>query len=194
MTGQSDELIQRACEGDRAAVNALIERYWPDVHAFVRLRAGALVRSRESTSDVVQSVCREALQHIERFKYPSEGAFKRWLFATALRKIIDRKKHYLAGKRDVLREVEVSEGDAEALWQRYRSFSTPSRRLMVREEIERVERAFEDLSDSDREIITLAHIVGLSRKEIAEQLGKEEGAVRVQLFRALAKVSERLSD
>ncbi len=43
-------------------------------------------------------------------------------------------------------------------------------------------------------MITLAHIVGLSRAEIAQQMGKSEGNVRVLLHRALAKVSSLLAD
>ena len=44
-----------------------------------------------------------------------------------------------------------------------------------------------------REVITLAHLVGLSRAEIALQMGKSEGAVRVLLHRALARMSAILS-
>jgi DNA-directed RNA polymerase specialized sigma24 family protein len=39
----------------------------------------------------------------------------------------------------------------------------------------------------------MAHIAGLSRAEIAQQMGKSEGAVRVILHRALARISELLS-
>jgi RNA polymerase sigma-70 factor (ECF subfamily) len=74
----------------------------------------------------------------------------------------------------------------------YRSFSTPSGAAIAREEVERIEAAFEDLSEEHREVITLAHVVGLSRAEIAERMGRSEGAVRVLLHRALAKVSEVL--
>lgn len=40
----------------------------------------------------------------------------------------------------------------------------------------------------------LAHVVGLSRAEIAERLGKSEGAVRVLLHRALARLADVLAD
>jgi DNA-directed RNA polymerase specialized sigma24 family protein len=42
-------------------------------------------------------------------------------------------------------------------------------------------------------VITLAHLVGLSRAEIAQQMDKSEGAVRVLLHRALARMSAILS-
>ena len=78
-------------------------------------------------------------------------------------------------------------------WRATHTFSTPSRRAMAVEEIERIESAFERLSADQREVITLAHLVGLSRKEIAEQMGKTEVAVRVLLHRALAKVADVLA-
>lgn len=190
-------LAERAAGGDRAALERLLELYLPELRAFVRLRTGPLVRARESSSDIVQSVCREVIQHAERFQFPSEVAFKQWLYTTALRKIVNRKDFYLAQKRDAQREVPFADGDDSTSDQQlldcYRSFASPSRQAMVREEVERVERAFEGLPDEYREVITLAHVVGLSRAEIAEQMGKSEGAVRVLLHRALARVSTLLT-
>ncbi len=190
------QLTEAARRGDSAAVDALMRRFVPELHAFVRLRAGRLVRARESTSDLVQSVCREVLEHIDRLQHPSESAFKRWLFVTALRKIKNRQAYWLAGKRDVLREVPAElDPDAEReLLGRYRTMSTPSARLMAREELERVEAAFDELSEEQREVVTLAHLAGLSRAEIAEQIGKSEGAVRTILYRSLARIADLLGE
>ena len=41
-----------------------------------------MLRAMESTSDIVQSVCREILQHKDRFQYPGEDGFRRWLYTT----------------------------------------------------------------------------------------------------------------
>lgn len=191
-------LTEAAGNGDRAALEALLERYLPGLRAFLRLRAGPVIRARESSSDLAQSVCREILENAERFRFPSEQAFKHWLFTTALRKIVDRRDFYLAQKRDVRRErtpagARDSAGEAQ-LMACYQTFSTPSRQAMVREELERIERGFERLADEDREVITLAHVVGLSRAEIGERLGKSEGAVRAQLHRALARLARHLGE
>ena len=190
-----DELSRAAADGDRGALEALLERHHGELHAFVRLRYGALVSGRESSLDVVQSVCREVLEHADRFQHAGDNGFRRWLFTTALRKINDRRSYYLAGKRDVLREVPAAGGDDSSadLMQHYRTFSTPSRAASDREEVLRIEAAFDGLTDEQREVLTLAHLAGLSRAEIGEQLGKSEGAVRVTLHRALAKLSSELS-
>ena len=60
------------------------------------------------------------------------------------------------------------------------------------EEVERFERAFEELSEEHREVISLAHLVGLSRAEIAVELDKTEVAVRSLLYRGLARLAELL--
>ncbi len=189
----SAQLAERAAQGDREAVERLIERHLPELRAFVRLRAGEALRQRESASDLVQSTCREVLSHLDRFQFPDESAFRRWLFVTAQRKIADRIDHYTAQKRNAVREERLaSEGGAQddLLASCYRRFSSPSRRALVRDEIERLERAFDQLTEEQREVVTLAHVAGLSRAQIAEQLGKSENAVRIVLHRALARLAE----
>ena len=183
-------------EGEVPDVAELLERHQGDLHAFVRLRYGRLLRGRESSRDLVQSVCREILEHADRFEHREDEGFRRWLFTTTMRKIKNRQAYYLAGKRDVMREAMPRDDrdSDDALMQHYRTFSTPSRVLSAREQVERVEEAFEVLTDEQRDVLTLAHMAGLSRAEIAEQLGKSEGAVRVTLHRALAKLSAKLDD
>jgi len=191
---ESAHLAEKAAAGDAGAMQTLLEMHLEGLRAFVRLRTGPELRQRESSSDLVQSVCREILEQAHRFQHPSESAFRRWLYTTALRKISDRAEHWRAQKRDAGREQAFpSQGEA-GLLQRYASFSSssPSQHAMVREEVERVERAFGELTEEQREVITLAHVAGLSRAEIAEQMGRTEGAVRVLLHRSLARLAEVL--
>jgi RNA polymerase sigma-70 factor, ECF subfamily len=193
MSKETEKLALAAANGDQQAVEVLLERHLPGLRAFVRLRAGEELRQKESSSDLVQSVCREVLQHIDRFQYPSEAAFRQWLYTTAMRKIMNRAEYWRTEKRGGGRnEAMPSTEDDAQLMRTYKTFSSPSKQVMLKEELERIERAFQLLPDEYREVITLAHIVGLSRAEIAVQMGKSEGAVRVLLHRALAKVSELL--
>lgn len=189
-------LTRAATEGDREAIDRLLERCLPELRAFVRLRAGAVVRRQESESDLVQSVCREVLQNADRFQHPTAGAFKRWLYTTALRKILDRREHHMAVKRDVHRNEPFNDADEaqHRLLETYGRFSSPTGKALVRDEIERVEGAMDALTEEQREVVTLAHLVGLSRAEIAEQLGKSEGAVRTTLYRAMAVLALALSE
>jgi RNA polymerase sigma-70 factor (ECF subfamily) len=193
MIEDSVRLAERAAAGDRAALDELVVRHVDALRAFVRLRVGPELRVRESSSDLVQSVCREILQEAQRFQHPSEGAFKSWLFTTALRKIADRAEHWRALKREAGRDERLpSQADDGALLGFYRSISTPSQHAVAAEERERIERAFEKLTEEQREVIVLARVAGLSRAEIAAQTGRSEGAVRVLLHRSLARLSDLL--
>jgi RNA polymerase sigma-70 factor (ECF subfamily) len=183
-------LVGEAGRGDRRALEALLERYLPEVRAFVRLRVGAELRAKESSSDIAQSVCRELLTGLDGFRWQGEQAFRAWLFTAALRKVADRARHFASLRADAGREVAAA--DEQALWASYRSLSSPSGHAIAREQAERLERAFERLDEEEREVITLARIAGLSRAEIGERLGKSEGAVRVMLHRALAKLTDHL--
>jgi len=189
-------LVDSASRGDAAAVEELLTRYLPGLNAFVRLRAGPLLRARESSSDLVQSVCREVLAHVDRFQYRSEGLFKQWLFTTAARKIADRCDHVQAQRRDVCREVALDAASAVSAAGSFadacRSLVTPSRELIGREELVATERALLDLDDDHREVILLARVVGLSAREIGEQMNRSESAVRSLLHRALAELSARV--
>lgn len=197
---QSTELARRAADGDHEAVELLLERHLPELRAFVRLRAGPGLRARESASDLVQSTCREVLTHIDRFQFPSDSAFRRWMFTMAMRKIANRAEHFAAAKRaepgaagvpgDRI-DAELGGGD-ELLAACYQRFSSPSYRMGIKDEIELVESAFDSLTEEQREVVTLAHVVGLSRAEIGAELGKSENAVRIVLHRALARLAERV--
>jgi RNA polymerase sigma-70 factor (ECF subfamily) len=193
MVEDSVRLAERAAGGDRAALDELVVRHVDGLRAFVRLRVGAELRARESSSDLVQSVCREILQEARRFQHASESAFKSWLYTTALRKIADRAQHWRTLKRDAGREERLpSRMDDTGLVGIYRSISSPSQHAVASEERERIERAFEELEEEQREVIVLAKVAGLSRAEIAAQTGRSEGAVRVLLHRSLARLAEML--
>ena len=194
MTDDSFELAERARRGDNDALRELLDRHLPGLRAYVRLHSGPLLRSKEESSDLVQTVCLEVLRNAERFEHPAESGFRRWLYVTALRKIKNRHRYYLAEKRDAVRERAIEAGSGDRLLDLYASFSTPSREVSAREEVERVEAAFDLLSEEHREVILLARVVGLSRAEIGERMGRSEGGVRILLYRALARLTELLDE
>lgn len=173
--------------GDERALERLIGAHLPGLRAFVRLRLGPTLRAKESGSDLVQSVCREVLQHMDRFQHHGEGAFRAWLYTTALRKISNRAEFYAAAKRDTGREQHASD-----LGGVYRTLATPSQHAMGREALERIEAALDTLSEDHREVIVLTRVVGLTRAEVAERMQRSEASVRSLLTRALAELAEEL--
>lgn len=193
-----DRQRKDAAPAAQSQIEGLLREHLPALHGFVRLRTGPMLRSMEETSDLVQSICREILEHQDRFQHPDRDGFKRWLYATALRKIANRGQYHRAQKREIGRQVSLdaaSHGaEAEHLLACYGSFCSPSRIVGAREEIARIEGAFDRLPEHYREVIALARIVGLSHAEIAERTDRSEGAVRILLYRALEALSSLLEE
>lgn len=168
----------------------LLEQHAGGLRAFVRLRSGPMLRSLESTSDLVQSVCREVLLHRDRFRFPDQDGFRHWLYTMAARKIANRVEYWHAQKRDVGRLAAVEEApDLGDVLRCYRSFCSPTGELRTAEEIARIEGAFSQLPEHYREVITLSRIAGLSNEAVARELGRSEDSVRMLLFRALARLA-----
>ncbi len=193
MTADSDliELVEAARGGEDEARDRLLRAVLPELRGFVRLNAGQHIRDRESAADLAQSVCRELLQDLNGFRGDHGVQFKKWLYTLALRKILHRSRYYRAERRDVGRELA---NDEDALLACYASVCTPSHHAAVREEVARVEAAFDKLSDDDRRVLTLSCLVGLSHREIAAEMERSEAAVRKQLSRARARLSLALID
>jgi RNA polymerase sigma factor (sigma-70 family) len=150
------------------------------------------VRAHEESTDLVQSVCREILQHNTRFAHGGESGFRSWLYRTAVRKIADRHDYYRAGRRDSAREKAVPADDDLA--DHYATLCTPSRVAAAREQQGRLEAAFDRLTELQREVVLGARMLGLSHAELATRLSRSEGAVRTLLCRALARLTELIAD
>lgn len=190
--GEFERVVQEASAGHGDAVDTLLASYLPRLQSFMRVRGGALL-DRESAVDLVQSVCRDVLENRERFRHDGEAGFRRWLFKTAYRKIADRHEFWGAQKRDPAGVAALDDRDAREALEVYGAFCSPSRDAIAREQVARIEQAIFDLPEEQRDVLSLAKIVGMSRSEIARELGKTEGAVRMLLHRALARLADVLA-
>jgi RNA polymerase sigma-70 factor (ECF subfamily) len=196
MKDDSRKLVDDASRGDAPAVEALLDRYLPDLRRYVDRRAGRAVLEKESGSDLVQSVCRELFDNLrtERFEYRGEKEFKQWLYRAAMLKLEGRWRHWRAEKREIGREraldaaAATGAGGATTLPEPAIS-GTPSSDAMRREDVERLQTALAQLPENYREIIELAEVEGLSHREIAERLSISETNSRVLLSRALARLA-----
>lgn len=180
-------------DGDADDLNALLTRHLPGLLAFVRLRAGKRLRERESTHDLALSACREVLEDGESVPRTDEAAFRRWLYLAAERKILDRARYHGRARRDADRREAIPDAglaeETRLLARAYASVAPAVDVAIQREEILRLEAAFLRLPDSYREIIILSRIVGLPHRQIADETGRSEVAVRGLLHRALARLS-----
>ncbi|HEX5054698.1 MAG TPA: sigma-70 family RNA polymerase sigma factor [Planctomycetota bacterium] len=186
-------LVDQVTSGDPDALHTLLERYLPDLDRYVRRHTGEFVAHKESRSDLVQSVCREVLEALDRdrFEWRGEGPFREWLYRTALHKIQMKGRYFRAQRRNGGRErAPDDDGDDPAL----QVSRTPSMSASDREDRERFLHALQQLPAPQRQIVEWAHLEGVSHREIAARLGVSEANSRVMLSRALARLASIASE
>lgn len=182
-------LLGRASRGDQEAVEALVEQHLAGLVTFVRARAGARLRAREETLDLALSACREVLVDLEAGRELDQAHFRHWLYLAAERKIADRGRYWARERRDPDQVVSISEAAPLAAAGRG---PTPSGEAAAHEDWARAEEALAALPEEYREVILLTRVVGLSHAEAAERLGRSEGATRMLLSRALARLARSM--
>jgi RNA polymerase sigma-70 factor (ECF subfamily) len=129
--------------------------------------------------DLTQLVFVKALEALPR--YESRGApFGGWLFRLARNAIIDqaRTRHEHATLDAIL---DRSDGDAG-----------PDEIASIREQLEAVAVALGTLTEEQHEAIALRFFAGLSAREAAEVMGRQEGTIRGLQFRAIAALRRQL--
>lgn len=186
---ENEQLFDRATEGDRSALDMLLQRYLPQLHSFVHARLGAQLRARESSLDVVQSVCRELLSARAKFDFQGEERFRAWLFTAAINKVRERHRRLHSDKRDVEREAGPIEDDAFAA---VAHLLTPSQEAIGNETAKAMREALAALSEEHREVITLAKLVHLPHQVIAEVMERSAEATRQLLARAMVQFVREL--
>jgi len=162
----------------------------PGLTRFVRRRMGAELASRESASDIVQSTCRELLRGASGYEERGEASFQNWIRSAAEHKLQNRARHWRSARRAGGEELDT-EGAAEPVSP---AAHGPSQDAMLREESERLRRAFESLPQEYRHVIVRFQIEGASQAEIARELGRSSDAVRKLVARAMARLSAELEE
>ncbi|MCA9320376.1 MAG: sigma-70 family RNA polymerase sigma factor [Planctomycetes bacterium] len=185
------ETIARARQGDADSAEQLLAPHLARLTAFVRLNCGVAIRRRESCSDLVQSICREALESLSDLDSETEDGFRRWLYALALNLIMNKGAFHTRARRDVQRDAMVHSRAVENddLLRSYADLCTPSHRAMAREDVARIEAAFDRLPSDYRDVLVLRFFADLPHAEIAARMNRSEAATRKLLLRARARLA-----
>lgn len=195
MSESSLPLVSRAQGKDAAAIETLLVRHLPGLRRWLRLRMGAQLRARETPEDLVQSVAREVLADLDGFEWRGEAAFRHWLYVTAQRKLIDKARFLAAERRSPLHERPADTGSSsDGVLAEFATGASPSRDLQSREEVARIERAFDELPADYQEAISLHRFCGLGYDEIAARMQRSEGAARNLVYRGLSRLALRLGE
>ncbi|MFC1794481.1 sigma-70 family RNA polymerase sigma factor [Planctomycetota bacterium] len=191
---KTQQLIALAKTGNSDALNQLCRVYGERIRRIVRLRIGRELRVKLDSMDLVQDALLNALRGLGDFTYENEGDFLRWLSRIAQNTLGHHVEMLHAEKRDIRREVRFDEcrsttgsGLAGAPWPV--KFTTPSVIMAKKEELDKLERAIDELKPEHKEVLVLAKIEGLSYKEIGQRLDKSADAVGMLLSRAMVALT-----
>jgi len=177
---------------------AFIESHRRQLLAYADRNIGPALRSRVEPEDIVQEVVVSALSSIDQFQIEGRDPF-RLLCQLAEQRIIDAHRHHVgAQKRSAAREVSmdapVAGGDGFGFINMLvASITSPSQAFSRDQKEFQLQQAIAELNDEQREILRLRFVEGLPTKDIADRIGKSDGAIRVTLTRTVAHLQEILA-
>ena len=187
-------MVLLAQGGDNSAQDRLCRAYGERVRRIVRLRMGSELRSKLESMDLVQDALMCGLRDLGDFTYRNEGDFLRWLTKIAENRLRDNLDKLHADKRDIRREIRLDDrerttGGAFVGTAGPIDATTPSVIMSRKEELDKLEKAIDELKPEHRDVIVLKRIEGLSYKEIGERLGKSADAIGMLLSRAMVALT-----
>ncbi len=191
------KLIEQLLTGDIEALAAYVESVRLQLLAFIARRLGSGLGRKIEPEDILQEVSSEAVRSLPKTDL-NEGSVFSWLCQIAEHRIIDAHRHFFAAqKRDAGREVPLQ---APAAGQEgggivnllVASMTTPSQAFSRNVRELRLRVALEELPADQREVLRLRYVENLPTKQIAQQLDKTDGALRVMISRCLKRLESLL--
>jgi RNA polymerase sigma-70 factor (ECF subfamily) len=168
-------LVQRAKDGDRQALEALLTRHAPKVERLAR----QVLRDPDDASDAAQEALAKVCVRLKQFRGGSQ--FSTWLHRLVVNTCLD------AAER---RKARIYEPLGEHL----QSADDPARDAGNSELRRELCTALADVSPEQAQVVLLKDALGYSFEEIASAAGMPVGTAKCHAHRGRARLSERLED
>jgi RNA polymerase sigma-70 factor (ECF subfamily) len=169
-------LVDRAQQGDRAALEELYLIHFDRIYSYLHVSVG----NRHDAEDLTTQTFLKMLESIGRFRWQS-APFSAWLFRIAHNLAMD---HFRANRRwQPEEEVPEPEGD-ESTSAEAGALESIGRKSML--------ELIEDLSGEQQQVLTLKFVFNFSNAEAATILGKTEGAIKSLQHRALVSLQKQI--
>lgn len=172
------ELIRRAKEYEPGAFAEIYERYYQRIYNYVYYR----VSDGATAEDLCSEVFVKALEAIGSFTFQGVP-FSAWLYRIASNLVID---HYRRQPQqpelplEESRPIVIDENPGMSLEQHFNH--------------QELRQALRGLTSDQQQVIILKFVDGLSNSEVAQILGKTEGAVKSLQHRALASLGRLMGE
>lgn len=169
-----DRILVEAAQRDPARFADLYEQHFEQVYAFIARR----MRDRAETEDLTSEVFRRALANLKKYQWRGTP-FAAWLLRIAANAVADRWKRN-ARERELANSAD--------------SAAPSAKEMTLSAERARLFRLVNGLPAEQRRVIILRFAEEKSAREIAEEIGRSEGAVKQLQFRALEKLRAQLHE
>ena len=171
-----DDLLLRVARGDTPAFETLYDQMANVVFGVIR----RVLRDPAQSEEVAQEVLVEVWRTATRFD-PDKGGASTWILTMAHRRAIDRVRSAQAAHD---REERVAHRDHVP------AFDEVAEQVETRLEQEQVRRCLGDLTELQRESVTLAYYGGYTYREVGELLEVPLGTVKTRLRDGLIRLRD----
>jgi len=171
-----DKLVEKAKAGDAEAFAQIYDELVKPVYRYIYYRVEDAI-----AEDLTEETFLKVWQNLKKYK-KGKNPFSSWVFRIAHNLVVD---HYRQNKTTEMIEETLADTKQE---------SNPHHQADLKLTKIRLRKVIRRLPDNYQEVIILKYINELDNKEIADSIGKSEGAVRTIQFRALERLRTLLSD
>ena len=171
---QIDRYVVLAQKGESSAFEALYDHFYDQIFRYIAFKTSDSLIAVDLTEDVFLRM----LESIRKFK-PQGHPFSSWLFRIAHNRVIDHYRKRGRDKNVPLDTILTTVGESQSTLDTY-----VETKLAMRE----VNQAMENLTDLQREVLNLRFAGGLSIKETAEAVNRNENSVKALQHSAVKKL------
>ena len=154
------DLVKRFTEGDKSAIELLINRHKNRVFTYIIL----IVRNQQLAEDIFQDTFIKVIKSLEEGKYKDNGKFVSWVIRIAHNLTID---HFRKEKQ--INTFSNEDYETDIFNSKRLSDGTIEDSLVEKQIVKEVRLLIEELPEDQKQVILLRHYGGMSFKEIAEQ-------------------------
>lgn len=178
VNGEPDEVLAVRARSDREVFGILYERHVRRIYNYVYYRTG----STADAEDLTARTFFQALNNLHR--YQVQGVpFSAWLFRIAHNLVANW--HRDTGRHRATSTDGIVEVASDGI--------TPHQSAEAAEEQRELHRTIRRLAPDRQQLLVLKYVEQMSTEEIAQVMGRSEGAVKALLHRTIKSLRDEMS-
>lgn len=177
LRGQAVASAERMGVGFRNGTPEAVQSVYRRIRRIVAFRGFGIPRA--DREEIEQETMKQLWEAVAEPSFALGPGFGGFVDQLAARRCIDWYRRCRSSSESLDRQVEAREPD-------------PLARVLSRERIELASEALASLDTPCRRLLDLRVGAGLSFREISRRLGRSPGALRIQMYRCVRRVRERV--